>query len=89
MHYVVCFLTLAIVLSWSDAQPSELELREDSVGVPSLSVRREGESVVDTFVRIVPRGITATGNHTQLVVIIAVTDILPLTPSMQRMLILW
>lgn len=65
-----CFLTAAIVLSWGDAQGFEVEAREGSSTVPMVSVTREGESVVDTLVRVIPRGIIATGNHAPLLVFI-------------------
>lgn len=58
-------------ISWADSQPSAITLSEDSVAVPMLTVRRIGLSAVDTVVKVVPRGITATGNRTHWITSIA------------------
>lgn len=53
----------AVQVTW-DRNPPIVSVGEDSVNPPRLAVRRLGFSAVDTRVKVIPRGITATGNHT-------------------------
>jgi hypothetical protein len=58
---VTLFLYTAVELTWGDSQPFAITLDENSTIVPRFTVRRVGLSAVDTIVRLVPQGLTATG----------------------------